>query len=143
MKNLKDNPDAGFSLLEVVVALLMIFFFTTGALEMFVLSSIFKKKAIQYTTAINLIQQDMEKIKSAADQYSFPTVTTVATAGATTVALSSTNGFPTHTLIKLYFLTIPIGKRSILLVVEETRGEYGCPLQCFKTKLRSSTRSYR
>ena len=95
MKNLKDNPDAGFSLLEVVVALLMIFFFTTGALEMFVLSSIFKKKAIQYTTAINLIQQDMEKIKSAADQYSFPTVTTVATAGATTVALSSTNGFPT------------------------------------------------
>ena len=71
MKNLKDNPDAGFSLIEVVVALLMIFFFTTGALEMFVLSSIFKKKAIQYTTANSLIQQDIEKIKSAADQYSF------------------------------------------------------------------------
>ena len=92
MKNLKDNPDAGFSLLEVVVALVMIFFFTNVALEMFVLSSIFKKKATQYTTAISLIQQDMEKIKSAADQYSFPKATAAAALNATTVTLDSTNG---------------------------------------------------
>jgi hypothetical protein len=50
----------------------MIFFFTTCALEMFVLSSIFKKKAVQYTNATSLLQQDMEKIKSAAEQYSRP-----------------------------------------------------------------------
>ncbi|UUO13118.1 type IV pilus modification PilV family protein [Dolichospermum heterosporum] len=70
MKNLKYNPDSGFSLIEVVVALLMIFFFTNVALNMFVISGIFKKKAVQYTNAINLIQQDIETIKSAADTYS-------------------------------------------------------------------------
>ncbi|MTJ31959.1 hypothetical protein [Aphanizomenon sp. UHCC 0183] len=99
MKNLKDNPDAGFSLIEVVVALLMIFFFTTGALEMFVLSSIFKKKAIQYTTANSLIQQDMEKIKSAADQYSFPKATTAAALNTNTVTLDSTNGLAASTVL--------------------------------------------
>jgi type II secretory pathway pseudopilin PulG len=92
MKNLKDNPDAGFSLLEVVVAIVMVFFFTNVALQMIILSSLFKKKATQYTTAISLIQQDMEKIKSAADQYSFPTISSAA--NATTVTLSSLNGFP-------------------------------------------------
>jgi type II secretory pathway pseudopilin PulG len=89
MKKLKDNPDAGFSLLEVVVAIVMIFFFTNVALQMLVLSSLFKKKATQYTTAISLIQQDMEKIKSAADQYSFPKVTG---SGTGTLILENNNG---------------------------------------------------
>jgi type II secretory pathway pseudopilin PulG len=73
MKNLKYNPDSGFSLIEVVVAILMIFFFTNVALNMFVISGLFKKKAVQYTNAINLIQKDIENIKSAADTYSLTT----------------------------------------------------------------------
>ncbi len=73
MKKLKHNPDAGFSLVEVLVALVMIFFFTNVALQMFVLSGVFKKKAVQYTNAINLIQQDIETIKSAADTYALTT----------------------------------------------------------------------
>ena len=94
MKNLKDNPDAGFSLIEVVVAIVMIFFFTNVALQMLVISGLFKQKATQYTTAINLIQQDMEKIKSAADTYSFPT-TSAAAVGVTTVTLNPPTGLAT------------------------------------------------
>ncbi|MBS3027474.1 MAG: hypothetical protein HCA25_10385 [Dolichospermum sp. DET50] len=92
MKNLKDNPDEGFSLLEVVVAILMIFFFTTTALQMLVVSSFFKKQATQYTTAINLIQQDMEKIKSAADTYSLTTALTNTSCNPTT----SSSGMATY-----------------------------------------------
>ncbi len=98
MKSLKYNPDQGFSLIEVVVSLLMIFFFTTCALEMFVLSSIFKKKAVQYTNATSLLQQDMEKIKSAAEQYSFPK-TAAAVVGATTLTLDSTNGLTAGNIV--------------------------------------------
>jgi type II secretory pathway pseudopilin PulG len=88
MKTFKEHPDAGFSLLEVVVGIIMVFFFTTVALQMIVFSSIFRQKAAQYTNAINLIQQDLERVRSGADQYSFRQVD----------LSSSSLSFPTTTI---------------------------------------------
>ncbi|MBD2293557.1 type II secretion system protein [Anabaena sphaerica FACHB-251] len=90
MKKPKCDPDAGFSLLEVLVAILIVTFFTAVAMQMVVISAAFKAKAKVYTTATNLIQKDLENIRNLAIQYKFPTLSSVPSAG--TITLSSTEG---------------------------------------------------
>ncbi|TAF11213.1 MAG: type II secretion system protein [Nostocales cyanobacterium] len=72
MKKQKCHPDSGFSLLEVVVAIVIVTFFTTVTMQMMVISAAFKAKAKDYTTATNLIQKDLELVRSKAVEYEFP-----------------------------------------------------------------------
>lgn len=74
MKKLKYHSDSGFSLLEVLVALIAITFFTAAALQMMVISATFKARAKEYTTATNLIQQDIETVRNEATQIIFPQI---------------------------------------------------------------------
>ncbi|WP_413175651.1 type IV pilus modification PilV family protein [Anabaena azotica] len=93
MKKLKCNPDTGFSLLEVLVAILIVTFFTTVAMQMMVISAAFKSKAKQYTTATTLIEADLENVRNLADQYRFPTLASpTPSPSATSLVLSSGNG---------------------------------------------------
>ena len=88
MNKPRFDPDSGFSLLEVLAAILIVTFFTTVAMQMLVISTAFKARAKEYATAANLIQQDLENIRSLADNYKFPTLTAVPAVGATTISLS-------------------------------------------------------
>jgi prepilin-type N-terminal cleavage/methylation domain-containing protein len=92
MKNQRFLPDAGFSLLEVLVSIIVVTFFTAAAMQMMVISAAFRAKAKEYATATNLIQKDLENVRLVADQYTFPTPSTVPTVNATSVTLSSSNG---------------------------------------------------
>lgn len=112
MNKPRFDHDSGFSLLEVLVAILIVTFFTTVAMQMLVISTAFKARAKEYATAANLIQQDLENIRSLANQYEFPTLAAVPSAGATTITLSSTQGLLTGENIRfqgtsdVYTLTI-------------------------------------
>jgi prepilin-type N-terminal cleavage/methylation domain-containing protein len=74
MNKPRFDPDSGFSLLEVLVAILIVTFFTTVAMQMVIVSTAFRARAKEYATAANLIQQDLENIRSIANQYEFPTI---------------------------------------------------------------------
>ncbi|QYX29827.1 type IV pilus modification PilV family protein [Sphaerospermopsis torques-reginae] len=74
MNKPRFHPDSGFSLLEVLVAILIVTFFTTVAMQMVIVSTAFRARAKEYATAANLIQQDLENIRSIANQYEFPTI---------------------------------------------------------------------
>lgn len=72
MNQQKYHPDSGFSLLEVLVSIIVITFFTAAAMQMMVVSAAFKAKAKEYTLAKNLIQQDLEIVRNKASEYVFP-----------------------------------------------------------------------
>ncbi|WP_353931320.1 prepilin-type N-terminal cleavage/methylation domain-containing protein [Okeanomitos corallinicola TIOX110] len=72
MNKQKPHPDSGFSLLEVLVSIIVVTFFTAAAMQMMVISATFKAKAKVYTTASNLIQEDLERIRNKASEYEFP-----------------------------------------------------------------------
>jgi prepilin-type N-terminal cleavage/methylation domain-containing protein len=74
MNKPKYHPDSGFSLLEVLMAVVVVTFFTAAAMQLVVISTAFKAKAKEYTTATNLIQKDLEGIRAKASQFEFPEV---------------------------------------------------------------------
>jgi prepilin-type N-terminal cleavage/methylation domain-containing protein len=122
MNKPRFHPDSGFSLLEVLAAILIVTFFTTVAMQMLVISTAFKARAKEYATAANLIQQDLENIRSLADNYKFPTLTAVPAVGATTISLSpspSPSGLANSDKVQfqgrpnVYILTISGGSTTI------------------------------
>ncbi|MEA5575423.1 type II secretion system protein [Anabaena sp. UHCC 0451] len=103
MNTPKHPPDSGFSLVEVLAAIIIVTFFTTVSMQMLVVSAAFKAQAKKYTTATNLIQKDLEVVRNLAGNYSFPVVasgTPTPTVGATTLRLSSGNGLRTNDRIQ-------------------------------------------
>jgi prepilin-type N-terminal cleavage/methylation domain-containing protein len=119
MNKPRFDPDSGFSLLEVLVAILIVTFFTTVAMQMVIVSTAFRARAKEYATAAKLIEQDLENIRSLANQYEFPTLTAVPAAGDDTIELSSTNGLANSNKVQfqgtpdIYTLTISGGSTTI------------------------------
>ncbi len=64
----KKNPrsETGFSLIEVLVAMLIAFFFVLGSMQALVLATAFRVKAQEKQRANQLIQEDIERINLAA-----------------------------------------------------------------------------
>jgi Tfp pilus assembly protein PilV len=67
-------PDSGLSMLEVLVAMMVVFFTMMGALNGLLYATLFQVKAERQAQATYWIQQDLEQVKSlAASQSSDPT----------------------------------------------------------------------
>lgn len=95
-KRLKP-AEQGFTLLEVLIAILVTTLFISVAMQAMVFAAVFKVKAQEYAEATTWIQEDLESVKYQADNLQFPQTTL-----ATTVAkeVSSITGdaatsFPT------------------------------------------------
>ena len=58
----KSPSEAGFTLLEVLVAMLIAFFFVLGSMQALVLSTALRVKAQENQRANQLIQEDIEQI---------------------------------------------------------------------------------
>lgn len=72
LKQLKQKilqQEKGFTLIEVLVAILIMTTFTLVALEAMVLSAAFRVKARQTSDAATWIQEDLEQIRSSAAYY--------------------------------------------------------------------------
>ena len=60
------KPDAGFTLLELLVATLVAFFFVVGSMQALVLATMLRVKAQSQQRANQLIQEDIEEVQSIA-----------------------------------------------------------------------------
>ena len=64
------NQDQGFTLIEVLIAILIATIFVTVAMQMMVIATVFKVRAQEFSEATNWIQEDLEDVKFQASQYS-------------------------------------------------------------------------
>ena len=63
----QHQPESGFTLMEVIVAALMVFLFVVGSMQALALSTALRVKAQQRQRSNQLIQEDIEQIRLAAE----------------------------------------------------------------------------
>lgn len=88
------QQEQGFTLVEVLVAILIVTTFTLVALQAVVIAAVFKTRAKQIAEATTWIQQDLDNVKNQAAQvpYTSTTLTTPAVTNQRTFILTSVNG---------------------------------------------------
>jgi type II secretory pathway pseudopilin PulG len=86
------RKDEGFTMVEVLVAILLTTLFVGIAMQAVVIAALFKAKAQENTEATNWIQQDLEQVKFDASSLQFPQVTlnTAAASGASSLTINTT-----------------------------------------------------
>ncbi|TAE57157.1 MAG: prepilin-type N-terminal cleavage/methylation domain-containing protein [Nostocales cyanobacterium] len=96
MNKHRFHPDSGFTLLEVVVGIVVVTFFTAATMQMLATSAMFKARAKEFAAAANFIQKDLEAVRSLAGDFKFPTVGTAVSppnpAANTVIQLSGLDG---------------------------------------------------
>lgn len=63
------QQEQGFTLAEVLIAILIASLFVAAAMQAMVVATVFKVRAQEYSEATNWIQQDLEVVKNQASQY--------------------------------------------------------------------------
>ena len=96
-----DQQEQGFTLVEVLVAIVLALTFTTVAMQAIVLGTVFKVRARQLAEATTWIQEDLETVKQQSFLLKRSALTAAHAAGATTLYLNSLNGFVTTDVIKV------------------------------------------
>ncbi len=100
------TTDRGFTLLETIVAILIMTIFVSVSLQAMTIAAILKLRAREYTEAIAWIQQDLEKVKYTATAYKLPSTSLSAAINGTVVpvsviTVSSTSDFGSGDQIKI------------------------------------------
>lgn len=88
-----SQEEQGFTLVEVLVAILIITLFVTISMEAMVVAALMKARARQYAEATTWIQQDLENLKQQAAILGSTTLSSSAASGATSLTVNSTLGF--------------------------------------------------
>lgn len=85
------QQNQGFTLVEVLVAILITTLFISVAMQVMVFAAIFKVRAQEYTEATNWIQSDLENVKYQANNLQFrqTTLANNFTKGSTSITVSS------------------------------------------------------
>lgn len=86
------QQEQGFTLVEVLIAILITTIFVTIAMQAMVIAAVFKARAKQYSEATTWIQQDIENVKFQAGQLKY-TQLTADTSGTNVLPVSSVIGF--------------------------------------------------
>ena len=81
-------PEAGFSLVEVMIAALVMVLLTVNLLALVVYAGMFRLKAKQSSVASTWVQQDLENVKLKANQFQIATLTVDAAAAATSITVN-------------------------------------------------------
>lgn len=86
------QKDRGFTIVEVLVAILIASLFVGVAMQAVVVAALFRAKAQEFTAATNWIQEDLEQVKYESDDLEFPqtTMTAAGSVGASSITISST-----------------------------------------------------
>lgn len=86
-----QDQDQGFTLVEVLVAILITTVFVAVAMQAVVIAAVFKARAKQFSEATNWIQEDVESVRQQATIVGYTTLSAAPTT--TSLSLSSTAGF--------------------------------------------------
>lgn len=97
------KKEQGFTLIEVLIAILIATIFITVAMQMMVIAAVFKVKAQENAEATNWIQEDLENVKYQAGQLQFPQtkLTANATAGSTSIIVDSVSNLANNDTLKI------------------------------------------
>lgn len=96
------QPNQGFTLVEVLVAILITTLFVSVAMQSMVIAAIFKARAQEFSEATTWIQEDLENIKYQAANFTLAStsLTTDVSSTDTVLPVASVNGFqPGDTLV--------------------------------------------
>lgn len=117
----KHNTTDGFTLVEVLVAVLLTLIFTAVAMQAMVMATAIKVRGDETTEATNWIQQDLEIVKSNADALdytsgSYTTTSTLCTGGTASGYANRLQALSTVGASKTTSQTSALGGRSYDLV---------------------------
>jgi prepilin-type N-terminal cleavage/methylation domain-containing protein len=103
-KHKLPQQEQGFTLIEVLVAILVATIFVTVTMQMMVIATVFKVKAQENAEATNWIQEDLENVRYQAGNLQFPlrtSLTANATAGANSITVGSTTNLAVDDTLKI------------------------------------------
>jgi type II secretory pathway pseudopilin PulG len=106
-------PRNGFSLVEVLVALMLTMIFISITMQMFVSAAFLRAKADHYNQALNWIQEDYEKVFRQASQYETEVLPASTLCTAATPANGLAANFLSDTARGLGGATVSIGPRTL------------------------------
>lgn len=88
------QQEQGFTLVEVLVAILITTVFVATTMQAMVIAAVFKARAKQYSEATNWIQEDLESVRQQASVLGYTTLSSAPTiANPSSISVSSSNGF--------------------------------------------------
>jgi prepilin-type N-terminal cleavage/methylation domain-containing protein len=96
-----SKPQDGFTLVEVLIAILIAIIFVTVAMQMMVIATVFRVRAQEAAEATTQIQKDLENIKYQAANYQYTNLATTANTGANSISVSLSEDFSTGAKIKI------------------------------------------
>lgn len=85
--------NQGFTLVEVLVAILIATIFISVTMQMMVIAAVFKTKAQEYTEATTWIQEDLDNVKYKAAKLQHTSLTAVATPAINALQVADVDGF--------------------------------------------------
>lgn len=101
-----SKPEQGFSMVEVLVAILIATIFVTATMQVMALATVFRVRAQEYAEATNWIQEDLENVKEQASQVGIANVQSMIPDDAATplidellITTTSEEDFPNDTKI--------------------------------------------
>jgi type II secretory pathway pseudopilin PulG len=105
-------PLSGFSLVEVLVAMMVTMIFVAIMLQMFVAAAFFRSKGVQYNQAFNWIQEDYELVFKRASEYEANVEPASTLCAATTPADGLAANFLNDTTLGLGGTTVNLGPKT-------------------------------
>jgi len=87
------QQEQGFTLVEVLVAILITTIFVSLAMQSMVIAAVFKARAKQIAEATTWVQEDVENVRFQAGQLKYTQLTNNPANGATSLSVSSVTGF--------------------------------------------------
>jgi prepilin-type N-terminal cleavage/methylation domain-containing protein len=88
-----SKQEQGFTLVEVLVAILIAIIFVTIAMQMMVMAAFFKVRAQEYAEATSWIQEDLENLKYQAANYQYTILKVAANSTDIVLQVSSVDNF--------------------------------------------------
>lgn len=95
------QQEQGFTLVEVLVAILLTVIFTVVAMQAIVVATVFKVRAKQFAEATIWIQEDLEAVKRQSALLKSASLAAAPIVGATTLSVYSLNGLASDDLLKV------------------------------------------
>lgn len=112
LRNCQQDGHAGFTLVEVLVAMLVSSIFVGITMQALVTAAAFRSRADQYDSAVSWIQEDFEAVVNQATQYESTAFPYSSRCGATAAANGIAAGFLSDSAEGLGGSTATIGPRT-------------------------------
>jgi prepilin-type N-terminal cleavage/methylation domain-containing protein len=101
LKPKSPQQERGFTLVEVLVAILIATIFTLAAMQALVVAAVFKVRAQQFAKATAWIQEELETVKDEAAKFKYTSLAAATAAGASSINVATVNGFAVNDTLRV------------------------------------------